>query len=207
MIKSFSWLDIAKRLDAIAQTGLTYCQNDYDKERYEEIRQISHIIFHQYSEAPIDKIYDLFTREEGYPTPKVDVRGVIFREDRILLVREKIDKQWALPGGWADIGLTPNEVVVKEVEEESGLKVKPERLLAVLDKKMHNHPPSPLHVYKMFILCKEKGGKLSAGMETLEAGFFELDQLPALSTERNTFEQLLMVYDLYKNPERLPVID
>jgi ADP-ribose pyrophosphatase YjhB (NUDIX family) len=207
MIKNFSWLDIAKRLEAIAQTGLTYGQTEYDRERYEEIRKISHLIFHHYTEAPIDKIYDMFTREEGYPTPKVDVRGVIFRDDKILLVQEKLDNHWALPGGWADIGLTPNEVVVKEVEEESGLKVKPDRLLAVLDKKMHSHPPSPLHVYKMFILCKENGGKLSAGMETIKAGFFDLQHLPVLSTERNTLEQLLMVYDLYKNPDRLPVID
>jgi ADP-ribose pyrophosphatase YjhB (NUDIX family) len=203
----FNWLDIAKRLEAIAQTGLTYTQNDYDRERYEEIRDISFTIFHHYTEAPTDKIYDLFSHEKGYPTPKMDVRGVVFREDRILMVREKLDQRWALPGGWADIGLTPNEVVAKEVKEESGLLVKPDRLLAVLDKKMHNHPPSPLHVYKMFILCKETGGELAAGMETLEVGFFDVNQLPVLSTERNTTEQIYMIYDLYKHPERFPVID
>jgi len=207
MIKRFNWLDIAKRLEAIAQTGLTYTQNEYDKERYEEIREISHMIFHHYTDEPIEKIYDLFTKDEGYPTPKVDVRGVIFRNEKILLVKEKLDRHWALPGGWADIGLTPNEVVIKEVKEEAGLVVKPDRLLAVLDKKMHNHPPSPLHVYKMFILCIETGGKLSAGIETLDVDFFELDHLPPLSIERNTHEQLVMVYDLYKHPERLPVID
>lgn len=203
----FNWLEIAKRLEAIAQTGLSFTQNEYDRERYEEIREISHTIFHHYTEAPIEKIYDLFNREKGYPTPKMDVRGVVFRGDNILLVREKLDQCWALPGGWADIGLTPNEVVVKEVKEESGLLVKPDRLLAVLDKKMHNHPPSPLHVYKMFILCKETGGKLSAGLETMDVGFFDLYHLPELSTERNTIEQLRMIYELYKHPEKLPVID
>jgi ADP-ribose pyrophosphatase YjhB (NUDIX family) len=203
----FNWLEIAKRLEAIAQTGLSFTQNEYDRERYEEIREISHTIFHHYTEAPIEKIYDLFAREKGYPTPKMDVRGVVFRGDKILLVREKLDLCWALPGGWADIGLTPNEVVAKEVNEESGLLVKPDRLLAVLDKKMHNHPPSPLHVYKMFILCEEMGGELSAGLETLDAGFFDLDHLPALSTERNTIEQLRMIYELYKHPDKLPVID
>ncbi|MBR9999304.1 MAG: NUDIX hydrolase [Cyclobacteriaceae bacterium] len=207
MTKEFSWLEIAKRLEAIAQTGLTFTQNDYDRERYEEIREISHTIFHQHTETPVEKIYDLFAREKGYPTPKVDVRGVVMRDDKILLVREKLDNRWALPGGWADIGLTPFEVVAKEVREESGLEVKPVRLLAVLDKKLHNHPPSPLHVYKMFILCQENGGVLAAGMETIEAGFFSLDQLPSLSTERNTTSQLSMVYDLYKHPERMPVID
>lgn len=207
MIKGFNWLEIAKRLEAIAQTGLTYTQNEYDKERYEEIRKISHTIFHHYTDAPIEKINDLFAREKGYPTPKMDVRGVVFREDSILLVREKLDNLWALPGGWADIGLTPHEVVIKEVKEESGLTVKPVRLLAVLDKKMHNHPPSPLHVYKMFILCQIVNGELSTGLETLEVGFFDINNLPDLSTERNTTEQLKMVYDLYKHPERLPVID
>lgn len=207
MSDGFNWLEIAKRLEAIAQTGLTYSQNEFDRERYEEIRVISHTIFHHYTEAPIEKIYDLFAGEKGYPTPKMDVRGVVFRGDLILLVREKLDRCWALPGGWADIGLTPNEVVVKEVQEESGLLVKPDRLLAVLDKKMHNHPPSPLHVYKMFILCKEAGGELTAGMETLEAGFFDIDHLPDLSTERNTIEQIRMIYELYKHPDRLPVID
>ncbi len=207
MSRGFDWLEIAKRLEAIAQTGLSFTQNEYDMERYEEIREISHTIFHHYTEAPIEKIYDLFAREEGYPTPKMDVRGVVFRGDQILLVREKLDQCWALPGGWADIGLTPNEVVVKEVKEESGLLVRPDRLLAVLDKKMHNHPPSPLHVYKMFILCRETGGDLSAGLETSEVGFFNLENLPALSTERNTIEQLRMIYEQFKNPEKLPVVD
>jgi ADP-ribose pyrophosphatase YjhB (NUDIX family) len=207
MINGFNWLEIAKRLEAIAQTGLTFTQNEYDRERYEEIREISHTIFHHYTDEPIEKIYDLFTKEKGYPTPKMDVRGVVFRDDKILLVREKLDNLWALPGGWADIGLTPNEVVIKEVKEESGLCVKPQRLLAVLDKKKHKHPPSPLHVYKLFILCQETGGEISAGLETLEVGFFDLRNLPDLSTERNTTEQIEMVYDLYKHPERLPVID
>jgi ADP-ribose pyrophosphatase YjhB (NUDIX family) len=207
MTKEFNWLETAKRLEAIAQTGLTFTQNDYDRERYEEIRMIGHSIFHYYTETPVEKIHELFDREEGYPTPKVDIRGVIIRDDKILLVHEKLDNRWALPGGWADIGLTPSEVVAKEVREEAGLEVQPERLLAVLDKKMHNHPPSPLHVYKMFILCQEKGGILAAGVETLDAGFFSLNQLPVLSTDRNTHGQLAMIYDLYKHPERLPVID
>lgn len=87
------------------------------------------------------------------------MRGVIFREGKILLVREKLDGNWALPGGWADIGLSASEVVVKEISEESGFQAEAVRLLAVLDKKFHNHPPEPYHVYKMFILCKIVGGR------------------------------------------------
>ncbi len=204
---SFDWLEIAKRLEALAQTGLTFSRDAFDRERYEEIRTISHEIFHHYTEEPVEKIYGLFSREEGYPTPKVDVRGVVFRNGGILLVKEMLDQRWALPGGWADIGLTPNEVVVKEVREEAGLIVEPVRLLAVLDKKRHNHPPSPLHVYKVFILCEEKGGKTTTGIETLDVDFFDLEELPPLSTERNTSEQIKLVYDLYGHPEKPPVID
>jgi ADP-ribose pyrophosphatase YjhB (NUDIX family) len=203
----FNWLELAKRLEAIAQTGLTFCQNEFDRERYEEIRKISFEIFHNYTDASLEKIIDLFGKEEGYPTPKVDVRGVVVRDRKILLVKEKLDQKWALPGGWADIGLTPNQVVVKEIEEEAGLLTEPVRLLAVLDKKMHSHPPSPLYVYKMFILCKETGGEARSGIETLDVGFFQFDTLPDLSLERNTYEQIDMVHDLYKNPEKLPVID
>jgi ADP-ribose pyrophosphatase YjhB (NUDIX family) len=197
---SFSWLDIAKRLEAIAQAGLAYTENDYDRERYEELRQIGHHIFHHYTEAPAERIHDLFSRENGYPTPKVDVRGVIFRENKILLIREKLDGLWALPGGWADIGYTPAEVAAKEVLEEAGLQVEPERLLAVLDKKCHSHPPSPLHVYKVFILCKETGGHLRPGMETTGADFFYPDDLPPLSTDRNTVEQINMMFSFCQDP-------
>lgn len=203
----FDWLDIAKRLEAIAQTGFSYSKDDYDKERYQEIREISHKIFNHYTEAPIEKIRSLFSKENGYPTPKVDIRGVIFHEERILLVKEKIDGLWALPGGWADIGYTPSEVVEKEVKEEAGLKVTPVKLLAVYDKKCHAHPPSALHVYKMFILCTIKGGALNPGMETLEAKFFSQDKLPELSLDRNTPEQILMLFKYRLNPEAPTIFD
>jgi len=195
---SFDWLAIAKRLEAIAQTGLYYSNDDYDKERYEEIRIISHQILNEYTDTPLIKIREIFSKETGYPTPKVDIRAVIFRRDKILMVREKSDGQWSLPGGWADIGLTPSEVAVKEVEEETGLIVTAERVLAILDKKCHQHPPSLLHVYKIFILCNEAGGSLASGIETTEVNFFELSGLPPLSAERITLEQVRMVFDQYK---------
>jgi ADP-ribose pyrophosphatase YjhB (NUDIX family) len=204
---TFNWLNIAKRLEAIAQAGLTFTSNDYDLERYREIQEIGHRIFHQYSQTPVEVIHDLFSRDHGYPTPKVDIRGVIFRDEKILMVQEKLDGLWALPGGWADIGFTPREVAVKEVREEAGLEVVPERLLAVFDKKCHSHPPSPVHVYKLFILCKETGGRLHAGMETLDAKFFRKDDLPDLSIDRNTAEQLNMMFELKKDPKALPLLD
>ena len=204
---SFNWLDIAKRLEAIAQTGLAFTENDYDRERYEELREIGHKIFHHYTETPIEVIHDLFSRENGYPTPKVDVRGVIFRDNRLLLIQEKLDGLWALPGGWADVGYTPAEVAVKEVREEAGLEVNPIRLLAVLDKKCHAHPPSPLHVYKIFILCEETGGSLKTGMETTDVDFFSQDNLPPLSTDRNTLEQLDLMFTFNADPLRQTLLD
>ena len=204
---TLDWLNIAKRLEAIAQTGLTYSKDDYDKERYQEIRDISHRIFHHYTEAPIEKIQNLFSKENGYPTPKVDIRGVIFKKDRILLVREKIDGLWALPGGWADIGYTPSQIVVKEVKEEAGLEVKPVKLIALLDKNCHAHPPSALHVYKLFILCDIIGGSAEPGMETSEVAFFSRDEIPDLSVERNTIDQIHFLFDHEQNPEAPTLFD
>jgi ADP-ribose pyrophosphatase YjhB (NUDIX family) len=197
----FDWLNIAKRLEAIAQTGFTYSKDDYDRERYQEIRDIGHTIFNHYTGAPVEKIQNLFSGENGYPTPKVDIRGVIFEKDQIMLVKEKTDGLWALPGGWADVGYTPSEVVVKEVKEEAGVDVKPVKLVAVFDKKCHAHPPSALYVYKMFILCNIIAGNPEPGVETLEVAFFNKDELPDLSVERNTLEQIHLLFDHIQNPD------
>jgi len=200
MYSKHQWLKIARELQSIAQAGLTYTQNKYDLERYEQIKQLSKNIVDEYSGLAMEKIDQIFELEEGYLTPKVDVRGVIFREDKVLLVKETIDGKWALPGGWADVGYTASEVVEKEVQEEAGLKVKVKRLMAVLDKKCHPHPPDLYYVYKMFFLCDQIGGQLKRGMETSDVGYFSIDELPELSTGRNTKGQIEMVFEL-KNIE------
>lgn len=168
---TLKWLDWAKEIQAISQAGLEYTRDVYDKERFEQLRELSIKIMQEYTEAGDEKIRTLFASETGYQTPKVDVRGVIFQEGKLLLVKEKADGAWALPGGWADIGLSPAEVVVKEVKEEAGYEVRATRLLAVLDKKFHNHPPSAFHVYKMFIQCDITGGTAGVGTETSAVGF------------------------------------
>lgn len=198
------WLEWAKEIQAISQAGLAYTKDVYDKERFEQLRALSISIMQEYTEAGSDKIRTLFASETGYQTPKVDVRAVIFQDGKLLLVREKADGAWALPGGWADIGLSPSEVAVKEVQEEAGYGVRPVRLLAVLDKKFHRHPPSPFHVYKMFIQCEITGGAAGIGTETSAVGFFERDALPPLSEERNTAEQLDRLFQ-YNNHPDLPV--
>src|SRR5262249_36877014 len=156
------------RLQALAQAGLAYSTNPYDLERYEQIRAIGVELLQELTEEPLDKIIRVFASEGGYQTPKVDIRAVLVREGReILLVREKIDSgRWTLPGGWADIGLTPFEVAAKEAYEETGLTVTPARLLALFDKRKHTHPPQPWYTYKVFIQCEVQGGSLI--QETLE---------------------------------------
>lgn len=201
------WLSWAKEIQAIAQTGLTYAKDVYDIERYQALRELSVDILANYSFESKERIRLSFADEGGYSTPKVDIRGVVFRENQILLVREKLDGKWALPGGWADIGLSPSEVVVKEISEESGFQTEAIRLLAVLDKKFHNHPPEPYHIYKFFILCRIVGGEAAEGVETSGVSFFSEDELPELSEERNTKEQLRMMFEYLRNPEKVVILD
>ncbi|MFF2089423.1 NUDIX hydrolase [Paenibacillus sp. NPDC058174] len=201
------WLEWAKQIQAIAQIGLTYAKDVYDLERYEELRQISVDILSNYTSVSQEKISLAFANESGYATPKVDIRGVVFNGNKILLVREKLDGAWALPGGWADIGLSPTEIAVKEIKEESGFDVVPVRLLAVLDKKFHNHPPEPYHVYKLFIRCEIVGGQAATGVETSAVDFFEHDDLPELSLERNTAEQIKTMFEFLENPAKEVILD
>ncbi|MCM3477710.1 NUDIX hydrolase [Caldibacillus thermoamylovorans] len=195
------WLEWAKELQSIAQAGLTYSRDVYDLERFEQIREISMEIMSQYTKVDQSVLKNLFANETGYPTPKVDIRAVIFEDNKILLVKENSDDSWSLPGGWADIGLTPSEVAIKEVKEESGFDVKPVKLLGVLDKKCHPHPPSPYHVYKIFIQCEIIGGGPQTGIETTAVGFFAENELLKLSEGRNTRSQIEMLFRQVNNPQ------
>lgn len=201
------WIEFAMRLQAVAQAGLHYSHDRFERERFDEIRAISVEMMAQYSETEIETVRALFAAENGYQTPKVDVRGVVFDAGRILLVQEDSDGCWSLPGGWADIGYSPAENVMKEVREEAGLQVVPRRLLALLDKKKHGHPPAPYHIYKLFIQCDWVGGELCSGLETRDARFFERDALPELSLRRITPEQMELLFMFYDNPEKETVIE
>ena len=201
------WLEFAKRVQALAQAGLTYAENSYDQERYEELSEISVAILAELSGEEVPRIKELFTNEIGYQTPKTDVRAVVFQEGKILMVREKIDNCWSLPGGWADVGFSPGEVAVKETREEAGLEVKPTKILAVLDKKFHPHPPSPYHTYKIFILCEVIGGALQQGSETLDVQYFDRSKLPELSTERGTVSQVKLMFEYLDNPAKETIFD
>lgn len=194
------WLEWAKQLQSIAQTGLTYSKDVFDLERFEAIREMSVEMLAFHTDEEKTMIRDLFANEIGYATPKVDIRAVVFRENKILLVKEKSDGKWALPGGWGDVGLSPSEVAIKEVKEESGFEVAAVKLLGVLDKKNHSHPPSAYHVYKLFIRCEIVGGQAEDGVETSAVQFFSEDELPSLSVARNTESQIRWAFKHLKNP-------
>jgi ADP-ribose pyrophosphatase YjhB (NUDIX family) len=210
-MQNLNLLSIAKRLQSIAQAGMFYSEDKpFDRERYEEISQLSVQILSQLTDEPIEKIGNLFTQErDGYQTPKVDIRGVVFNDSgEILMVKEKVDGCWSLPGGWADVGYTPAEVAVKEVQEETGLDVKTVRLLAVIDKRNHPHPPEGWYVYKIFILCKKIGGEIFENTtETSDIQYFNLENLPTLSEPRNVYSQIKMMFEYRDNPEKSVYFD
>ena len=188
-----------KRIQALAEIGLQFSDQTYDAERYKEIQDITFEWLEKMTEVPVKKIVPVIHENNGYKTPKVDVRAVVFNEkDEILLIREKVDGLWAMPGGWADISYSPAEVAEKECFEEAGLKVKPVKLLAVLDKQKQNMPPAFEYVYKIFLLCKILSNTVSVGSETMDVGWFEENSIPPLSTPRNTETQIKKMFQFYR---------
>jgi ADP-ribose pyrophosphatase YjhB (NUDIX family) len=192
-------LKIARRVQSLAQAGLHYAENDFDRQRYEELRGLSVQLAAAVSDADIEKIRDIFTCETGFQTPKVDIRSVVLKDNRVLLTRERRDGKYSLPGGFADINYSPCEVAVKEVLEETGLHVRLNRVLAIVDTDRHNFPPLEFHYYKIVMLCDLLGGELCDSNETTEAGFFDFDNLPELSEERNTAELFTLVRGQLEN--------
>jgi ADP-ribose pyrophosphatase YjhB (NUDIX family) len=192
----------AQRLQAIAQNGLTYSKDPFDVERFNQVRQIAAEILAAGSAATTpEALVELFKRNFGYATPKVDVRAAVFRENRVLLVQERSDGAWTLPGGWADIGDAPSVAAVREVREESGYETKVTKLAAVYDRELHDHPPYPFHAYKMFFVCELVGGEAQTSMETTAVDFFAEDALPALSLSRVTPVQIQHMFGHWRHPE------
>ena len=196
------------RLKAIADIGLLYATNEYDKERYAEIQEISFELLNKLSNHPIEALKVTLPLSKDYPTAKVDIRGLLLSPDKkILLVRESADGKWALPGGWADIGFTPTETVIKEFKEETGLDVKTESLLAVFDKKMHAHPPQAFYVYKMIFYCSAISAEINKGFDVLDVEYFEIDSLPPLSEDRILKSQIETLYKKIINQDFKTLVD
>jgi ADP-ribose pyrophosphatase YjhB (NUDIX family) len=196
------WLLWSRQLMALAQNGLNYTTNPFDIDRYQTIRKIAAAILAEHTAADQQRIEDLFAHETGYATPKIDVRGVVFRDDALLLVKEREDGRWTLPGGWADVNESPSEAVVREVFEESGYRTRATKLLAVLDRAKHPHLPLfPFHIYKHFLRCEWLGGEPTTSSETEAVGFFREDQLPELSTSRTTPAQIARMFEHFRQPD------
>ncbi len=197
------WLEWAREVQAIAQTGLAFKPQQYDRERYEALQALAARMMAARSDTPASRIEGLFGAQTGYATPKVDVRGAVFDGARLLLVREVSDKgRWTLPGGWADVNVTAAENVVREVAEESGFQVKVTKLAAVWDRTRQGHTPQPLSAYKLFFLCTITGGAAAVSHETSEVAFFAENDLPTdLSLERITAAQLRRMFEHARNPE------
>ncbi len=201
------WLEIAKRINSIAQTGLTFTKDKFDKERYSELLNLSITILYNITEIDTKKLDFVFNRDIGYQTPKVGIRAVVFRDNKILLVKEKMDGRWSLPGGYADTGMLPSEIAINEVKEESGFDVKPIKILGLIDYNKHQEKPFPFDVYQIFMECEITGGEAQTGIETSDVGFFEITDLPELSVRRVTKKQILQMYELYKDKELKPIFD
>jgi ADP-ribose pyrophosphatase YjhB (NUDIX family) len=197
------WLVWTRELQAIAQTGLAFVRDPYDRERYEMLRELASEMMAAHTATDAARIEDLFVGETGYATPKIDVRGAAFDADgRILMVREVMDAgRWTLPGGWADVNLSPAENVVKEIREESGFDARVKKLAAVWDRAKQGHPPAPFSCAKFFFVCEITGGTAAASLETSEVGFFAGDSIPDdLSLGRVLPGQLKKMFAHWREP-------
>jgi ADP-ribose pyrophosphatase YjhB (NUDIX family) len=195
----YKWLKWASELQSIAQAGLTFSANDYDRDRYEKIRNISIDIMHEYTDIKHEKIRTLFASETGYQTPKVDIRAAVIMENKILLVKEKIDGRWSMPGGWADVNSSVSESAIRECLEEAGASVITKRIIAVHLASLHNKYESPYTIYKIFIECDLIEKTFKENTETSGAGFFDLGDLPPLSESRTTEDQIRMCIEAKKH--------
>ena len=201
------WLEWAREIQALSQTGLTFSSSDYETQRYTRLAEIAAEIVQHHSGVSRESLLNDFLMQPGYATPKVDVRGAVICDDQILLVQERVDSRWCMPGGWADVGETPSEMVVREVWEESGFRVKPRRVVGVYDANRSGRPLSLYHAYKLVFLCELVGGEARPSDETLAVGFFSFDNLPPLSSNRTNERHLADVQAHLQEPGRLAAFD
>ncbi|HET9908731.1 MAG TPA: NUDIX hydrolase N-terminal domain-containing protein [Anaerolineales bacterium] len=204
--KTSKWMEWAREIYSLSQVGLTYNKNDFDIERYKRLQEISAEIIASQSELEMETILESFSMQAGYVTPKIDVRGAVVHNNKILLIQEKMDEKWAMPGGWADLGNAPASVAEREVWEESGYRVKAEKVVAVIDAN-RIQPMEFYHAYKIIFLCKLLDGEPRVSHETLAVDFFDLNDLPPLSMYRTNENMLSEVFAHVENPDRRTLFD
>lgn len=201
------WLEWARELQALGQIGLTYSTSEYDTLRYQRVMEIAADVVQGHTELQKDPVLKNFQVQPGYATPKVDVRGAVVRDGKILLVQECSDERWCMPGGWADVGDPPSEVVVREVWEESGFNVAAKKVIGVYDANRTGTPLEFYHAYKIVFLCELTGGQARPSHETLAVGFFSFDDLPPLSLNRTSQRHLDEVVAHLRDPHRPAAFD
>ncbi len=201
------WLNWVQTMQTIAQAGLTYTQNPFDRERYHRLMGVAAEILAAGAQIDLPDAKHLIENETGYATPKLDVRGVVFRDERILLVKELADGGWTLPGGWIDLNEPPSRAAEREVWEELGYQVRAVKLLGVYDRNQHGYPAFVFHTYKLFILCELLGGEPTTSIETGGAEFFAEESLPPLSLPRTSLELLHRAFDFHRHPEWFADLD
>ena len=203
------WLEIARELHSITQSGLTYCENEFDRERYHRLQEMSAEIIAQQSTLSQEEVLESFAMQPGYITPKVDVRAALFRDGKILLVKESSDGHWAMPGGWADVGDTPADAILREVREESGFDARVLSLVGVYDaNRVRREEMMPFyHAYKLLFLCEIHGGEMRTSHETPDVGFFGMNEIPPLSLYRTTMKHIEDAFAQNENPSIATVID
>jgi ADP-ribose pyrophosphatase YjhB (NUDIX family) len=192
-------LEWARQVQAIAHNGLHFTQDPFDRERYHKLQELTNSMLAAELRLPLADTKALWRNEEGYATPKVDVRGAVFRDDAILLVRERADGLWSMPGGWVDVNDSPSGAVEREILEESGYQARAVKLAALYDRQLHPHPPSLYHIYKVFFLCDLVGGTPVHSAETDGVDFFPLDKLPELSVGRTLSTQIRRVFEHHQH--------
>jgi ADP-ribose pyrophosphatase YjhB (NUDIX family) len=200
------WLAWAREIFSLSQSGITYSGNEYDIQRYKRLQEITAEIIESQSGTAKESALESFSMQAGYITPKIDVRGAVVHEGKILLIQERADGRWAMPGGWADLGNAPASVAEREVWEESGFRVKAEKVVAVLDAN-RVEPMEFYHAYKIIFLCRLLDGEPRTSYETLAVDFFELNNLPPLSLYRTSESMLQEVFAHVKDPGRPTAFD
>lgn len=204
---TLKWLDIAREIQQLSQTGAAFANNDYEKERYKRLTEITAEIVEHHTDLEKESIKKVLMDHPGYATPKIDVRAAVIKDGKILLVQESTDNCWAMPGGWADVGNIPSEVAIRECKEESGFDVKPIKVIGVFDANRLGGYLELFHAFKIIFLCELIGGEARTSNETLDVQFFDFNNLPALSLNRTNEKHLNEIKLHLQNPERKTFFD
>ncbi len=200
------WVEWAREIFSLSQAGLAYSRNEFDIERYKRLQEIASEMIASQSELSKESILESFSMQAGYITPKIDVRGAVVRDNKILLVQERMDGCWSMPGGWADLGNAPGSVAEREVQEESGYRVKAEKVVAVMDAN-RIEPMEFYHAFKIIFLCRLIGGEPRTSHETTAVDFFSMESLPPLSIYRTNESMLQEVFAHIREPNRPTAFD